>query len=678
MESKVTIKNFRAFDENGVMVDLKPITILTGCNSAGKSSMTKAVSLLNSFLSQIKKALYNGEQIDLTKYRLDFTTYPNSLLGNFNQVVHEGSTIHDVTFEYTVYSRMLATDVTVQLVFANDDNDKLNNGWLKRMSMSTAEGQFFSTDRDKDNDNSINFNIIKDAGFDFLIVEYLVHCYCGLIGAYECEQSITKEEFDQQKAYIEKELNKCSDAYKKDVCAYVRTAYNEKPIIVRCSANPKIVSWSKRNGSLFMIPIIEDLNKIEKEKVKKWISNNIQFASAPKGLESYTNIVIDDFVASDYTCFGDYFKYYENQFLKEARYYDIFSITKMSSLIRDSFSWDGSHTLFDKVKEVGFFSLYDCVMQWNSQLHEQEKDYYIDTLNRYSHIMFSRLLHTFVEDLILEVLTTEVVDNMEYASSSRAKIQRLYTLDVDDDFTRLLKNYFEKERESRERVMKYEPFAFLNKWISKIGIGNKIEMEQVGEGLGFTIRLYKTEDDQKGHLLAEEGYGITQMFAVLLQIETAILSAKGKRNNYYGLNDLDGQSDSSCCEANTILIEEPEIHLHPKYQSLLADMMVDAYQNYNIHFIVETHSEYLIRKLQVLVAENKVDLNKISLNYFDDPDAEKRGPYTPQLKKIDILPDGRLADKFGVGFFDEADRLAFNRLTASTTGNGTEKENSVL
>ena len=32
MNTKLTIKNFRVFDENGVTVDLKPITVLTGCN----------------------------------------------------------------------------------------------------------------------------------------------------------------------------------------------------------------------------------------------------------------------------------------------------------------------------------------------------------------------------------------------------------------------------------------------------------------------------------------------------------------------------------------------------------------------------------------------------------------------------------------------------------------------
>ena len=50
MNNKLIIKNFRVFDDNGVIIDIKPMTILTGCNSSGKSSIVKAAFLLNSFM----------------------------------------------------------------------------------------------------------------------------------------------------------------------------------------------------------------------------------------------------------------------------------------------------------------------------------------------------------------------------------------------------------------------------------------------------------------------------------------------------------------------------------------------------------------------------------------------------------------------------------------------------
>ena len=108
-----------------------------------------------------------------------------------------------------------------------------------------------------------------------------------------------------------------------------------------------------------------------------------------------------------------------------------------------------------------------------------------------------------------------------------------------------------------------------------------------------------------------------------------------------------------------IAVEEPEVHLHPKYQSLLAEMFVEAYQKYNIHFIIETHSEYLIRKLQVMVADKKNALlpSDVSLNYV-----EKEGDGVSANRKIEIGEDGRLSEPFGKGFLDEADSLAMEIL----------------
>ncbi len=55
MNTKFTLKNFRVFDSKGVTIDLRPITLLTGCNSSGKSSIVKALHLLSDYFKEIKK-----------------------------------------------------------------------------------------------------------------------------------------------------------------------------------------------------------------------------------------------------------------------------------------------------------------------------------------------------------------------------------------------------------------------------------------------------------------------------------------------------------------------------------------------------------------------------------------------------------------------------------------------
>ena len=150
------------------------------------------------------------------------------------------------------------------------------------------------------------------------------------------------------------------------------------------------------------------------------------------------------------------------------------------------------------------------------------------------------------------------------------------------------------------------------------------------------------------------------MASILLQIETAILSAQGEKvNNYYGLHALDGYEFFKFhYEVNTIFIEEPEIHLHPKYQSILADMFLEACQKFNIHFVVETHSEYLIRKLQLLVSGHvegvDFDSSMLSIYYINSEDDKAK----QKVKRIGICSDGYLDDSFGEGFYDEASRLS--------------------
>ena len=87
-------------------------------------------------------------------------------------------------------------------------------------------------------------------------------------------------------------------------------------------------------------------------------------------------------------------------------------------------------------------------------------------------------------------------------------------------------------------------------------------------------------------------------------------------------------------------------------------MFMDAYKNYNIHFIIETHSEYLIRKLQTLIAKPECELNNddVAIHYISKEASQR-------VKRIGIQDDGRLETPFGAGFFDEADNLAMELLT---------------
>ena len=75
----------------------------------------------------------------------------------------------------------------------------------------------------------------------------------------------------------------------------------------------------------------------------------------------------------------------------------------------------------------------------------------------------------------------------------------------------------------------------------------------------------------------------------------------------------------------TILVEQPELHLHPKLQAKLMEVLVKYNDEYRENkFIIETHSEHMIRKVQVMIAKGDLDKDDVVVYYFDNKDGTTR------------------------------------------------------
>ena len=94
------------------------------------------------------------------------------------------------------------------------------------------------------------------------------------------------------------------------------------------------------------------------------------------------------------------------------------------------------------------------------------------------------------------------------------------------------------------------------------------------------------------------------------------------------------------------IIENPEIHLHPKSQARLAEFFAFVART-GRQIIIETHSEHLISKLRYCVYNKQIESSQVVIQYRQ-PD---------KFEKIEILPNGKLLNEIGNhsfprGFFD--------------------------
>jgi len=141
MNTDYTIKNFRVFDSKGATIPLRPITILTGCNSSGKSSIVKSMVLLDTFLKPLREDYENGREIDLTNYKLDFTTSTTFTLGDFQSILPYGSRNKKITFAYTVFSRLAYQELNVELTFVVDET--IGQGKCESIVIKNNNGDIF-------------------------------------------------------------------------------------------------------------------------------------------------------------------------------------------------------------------------------------------------------------------------------------------------------------------------------------------------------------------------------------------------------------------------------------------------------------------------------------------------------------------------------------------------------
>jgi energy-coupling factor transporter ATP-binding protein EcfA2 len=111
-----------------------------------------------------------------------------------------------------------------------------------------------------------------------------------------------------------------------------------------------------------------------------------------------------------------------------------------------------------------------------------------------------------------------------------------------------------------------------------------------------------------------------------------------------------------------VLIAEPEAHLHPLAQAVIAELITEVAHTRQLQIIMETHSEHLFRRLQTLIARGSWQSRQTAV-YFVEP-----APDGPQLHALTMDSNGRVLnwpDRFfgdALGDTREQARLILSRL----------------
>ncbi len=163
-------------------------------------------------------------------------------------------------------------------------------------------------------------------------------------------------------------------------------------------------------------------------------------------------------------------------------------------------------------------------------------------------------------------------------------------------------------------------------WLQKMGLIHSFRLEPVDKaGTIYQCRVRTTESATEV-LLPDVGFGVSQILPVLTNCATL--------------------PDDS-----TLLLEQPEIHLHPFAQAALADVLIDAITNRNLQIIVESHSEHLLRRIQRRIAREILKPDDTAL-YFC-----KLENGTSAIEKLDVNTYGYITNWPKNFFGDEMGEL---------------------
>ena len=127
------------------------------------------------------------------------------------------------------------------------------------------------------------------------------------------------------------------------------------------------------------------------------------------------------------------------------------------------------------------------------------------------------------------------------------------------------------------------------------GLYSDINVRQFGEQLSDPFQIQVKVHSESYANIMDVGYGVSQTLPILLEVMEA-----GQRNNQ-----------------NMFLLQQPEVHLHPRGQAELASLLIKSASNGKNNFLIETHSDFIVDRVRTSVRQGKLASEDVSILYFE-------------------------------------------------------------
>ncbi|KMN41974.1 AAA family ATPase [Lysinibacillus sp. LK3] len=563
MES-ISIKNLRSIKDTGD-IKIKPLTILLGKNSSGKSSFLRFFPLMKqTILSKRREALlwYSPDSVDFGSFEtaINRVADPKILeLGFKFKLANEDF------YQFSQYFRRRS-------IFY--ENNTIDSGINFELAVIIKENNF----------KNIQFNISEDIKIELRFSQ-------GKMG-------IFVKPFDYSYPKIDVETYHERSAFLPEIVLAGNGSIDADYFI------NEIYKKLYRDYLLKKVPFEEDLLEGEDKEEK-----------LRRDFERHFSDFLSLFKVSDYKKIIENEKDFLNNF-----------ITSKINYYNEEYAYK-TEKLSDQFK---------LFVKFISTINDKE-----DRNELYSLMLLSNL--TNILNLINKKISQYFL-NVQYLAPLRANVQRYYResgISIDEIDTQgvnmpmILKDLTDQQRKRFEKWV-WENFGFI------------IGTENIQDHLYMYISFSSDREAEKINL-ADVGFGFSQILPIIYT-----LWSKTERRINRSHNSIYSRPMKK--EVH-ILIEQPELHLHPAMQAKLVDAFINSI-NYlkkarvNISIILETHSDIIVNRVGRMILEKNFDSNNCNILIFSDDDINHS-----IIKSISYDEKG-IIHEWPIGFFQPDEDLS--------------------